>query len=571
MKISAKILPLVLSGGFIMASNADVPHSFVNGSEANATQVNENFSYLEERINSLDSSQSGDRQEISADCSADTRALAKYLYWDGEDFGKYEYTTFLLSGTCDGPIYIYGDGVRLQSADEGSKATLQLPDNLEDPERYLVRIEGADDVRLRNLVIDASSYSDSNYEGDNIATVSVRRSFVEIEDAKIDGGITAVDVIKDSRVVFEGENSIENFHQMGLNIWSDASVESNGFISIIGKNSVNMSSNWFAAVSVSSSSLLSLNAGSDIEIPNTSDSSFNIIYLSRNSSLEFNNYSGDAIHTVQGDVSISDVGVLQMGSGTTINGTVYNSSASVIDMSNGSFINGGIFVQVDSVLDVWGGSKINGFVNVSGGSSINLNDAAIAGSLYLGNSSNASVDSSEINGTVEINYNSSMYTQGNAHTTNVNGDLNLYVDSTTALHNSSVSGNILIHTNSSLALESSHVGFINANGSSLRANNGSTFGGGNFHALTDLSIYNSQTTDYILSSGNTAVVYIYTDDGAGNFIVRTDYNALNGNTLYMCDNPNSLEGYSSSTGGLQSAYGGYIINSCIVVEDNGTE
>ena len=566
MKILAKLLPLVLSGGIITVGNADVPHTFTDGGSAVASEVNENFSYLEERINSLDSSQSGDRQEISADCSADTRALAKYLYWDGEDFGKYEYTTFLLTGICDGPIYIYGDGVRLQSADEGSKATLQLPDNLEDPERYLVRIEGADDVRLRNLVIDASSYSHSDYEGDNIATVSVRRSFVEIEDTKIDGGITAVDVTADSRVIFEGENSLENFHQMGLNIWSDASVESNGFISIIGKNSVNMSGNWFAAVSVSSSSLLSLNAGSDIEIPNTSDSSFNIIYLNKNSSLEFNNYSGDAIHTVQGDVSISDVGVLQMGGGTTVNGMVYNASGSVMDMSNSALVNGGVFVQLNSVLDVSTGSKVNGFVNVSDGSSLNLNDASITGDLGLGNSSNAVLSNANVNGSVGLNYNSSMYTHGDANVTNINGDLNLYVDSTVALHNSVVSGNILLYKHSNLALENSHVEFITANSSTFMANNGSTFGGGNFHALTDLSIYNSQTAGYILSSGNTAVVYIDTDEGD-----RTDYNALDGNTLYMCDNPNYLEGFNSGDNSTQYAYGGYITNSCIVVEDNGTE
>ena len=104
MKILAKFLPLILSGGFIAVSNADVPHTFTDGGSAVASEVNENFSYLEERIDSLDSSQRGDRQEISVDCSADTRALAKYLYWDGDDFGKYEYTTFLLTGTCDGPI-----------------------------------------------------------------------------------------------------------------------------------------------------------------------------------------------------------------------------------------------------------------------------------------------------------------------------------------------------------------------------------------------------------------------------------------------------------------------------------
>ena len=564
MKILAKLLPLILSGGVITASNADVPYSFVNNSEANATQVNENFSYLERRINSLDSLQSGDRQEISVDCSADTTALAKYLHWDYDDFGKYEYTTFLLAGTCDGPLYIYGDGVRLQSADENSPATLRLPAgvNLEDSE-FAVMVDGAQHVRLIDLIIDVSAYTSSAYEDDHVTGVLARTSLVRIVNSDIIGGIRGVDAFRNAIVRFEEENSVTDFFKVGISAGVSSHIEVRDFITVEANDIT--SENWVSALSIYDVSSARIGNGSYINFPNPhQDDGSEIINVGRNSSLEFNSLSDNSnvTNVVDGDIWVGDGGFLQMNNGTTVNGSVYGRGGAVVDMSDSATINGEASFQLNSVLDMGPGSEVNGSVEmrrssslrldnaeingdlrvrsgssatlfeggIDGGvtvrrsSMIDLEDVVVSGDIDLSSGSSATIFETNVSGEVDLDSASVFNAYDNSY---VEGDLGLFLSSTANIGDSVIGGRVEMFGHTSLNMDSAQSGFINANSSALNITNGSIFAGADFFEGTFVHIGNSKTTNDIQIFSGTSSLYTYVDEDSEN-------NTLDGNTLYLC-------------------------------------
>ena len=596
MKILAKLLPLILSGGVITASNADVPHTFSDGGSAVASEVNENFSYLEERINSLDSLQSGDRQEISVDCSADTTALAKYLHWDSDDFGKYEYTTFLLTGTCDGPIYIYGDGVRLQSADDNSPATLRLPAgvNLEDGE-FVVMADGAQDARLIDLVIDVSAYTSSTYEDEYVTGVLARTSLVRIVNSDIIGGIQGVNAFRNAIVRFEGENSVTDFFKVGVSAGVSSHIEARGFIMVEADDTI--SNNWVSAINIDNASSARINSGSYINFPNHPENG-EIVNVGRNSVLQFSD-GGTDNNIVEGSVWVGDGGFMHLDDNTTINGNVYGRGGAVVDMRDNALINGEASFQLNSVLDMESGSEVNGSVEMRRNSSLRLDDAKIYGDLnvrsgssatlfgggidgvvkvrrsslihlesaeingdiYLRSGSSVAMYDSNVSGEVELESGSSLDADENSY---IGADLDIFLGSSADIGDSTIGGEIDMFSHASLNMKNSQSGFINANSSTLNVTGGSVFAGGNFYEGTFVHIGNSSTTADILSYSNTSSIFIHTEtnDENGFVIVDTEMNFLDGNTLYMCQNEFYLEGFNSSSDVAQSLYGGYVINAC---------
>ena len=413
MKILAKLLPLVLSGGVITASNADVPHSFVNGSEANATQVNENFSYLgermdalEERIDTLDALLNGNEQNVSVDCSTDSTALAEYLHWDSDNFGKHEYTRFLLTGTCDGPLYIYGDGVRLQSADSNNPATLQLPAGVDvaNDGEFVVMIDGAQRVRLVDLIIDVSLYASSEYEDNHVSGVLARTSFVRIVNSEVIGGIHGVNAFRNAVIRFEDENSITNFYRNGISAGVSSHIDVRDFVTVVANDVI--SDGGVAAIDVYDVSSVRIRNGSHIEFPVPPDYDYGseIINVGKNSSLSFNALSDNSNvnNTVVGDMWIGDGGFLQMNNGTVIDGSIYARGGAVVDMKDDVLINGEVRFQLNSVLDIEPGGKINGDVRIRRNSSLLMEgNTTIDGDLYLRlNSSAVMFDDYNITGSI---------------------------------------------------------------------------------------------------------------------------------------------------------------------------
>ena len=561
MKILAKLLPLILSGGVITAISADVPYIFTDGTKASAPEVNANFKHLEERINTLN----GDRQEISVDCSTeDPTALAKYLHWDYDDFGKYEYTTFLLTGTCDGPLYIYGDGVRLQSADESSPATLQLPVDADlRNDAYVVMVDGAQQVYLEDLTIDMSLYTSSTYEDYYVTGVLARTSFVRIVNSNITGGIQGVSAFRNAIVRFEGENSVTDFFKVGISAGMSSHIGVRGFITIEANDII--SENWVSALNIYDVSSARIRKGSYINFPTTpQDGGSEIIDVGRNSTLEFDSLSDDSgvTNVVYGDIWVGDGGFLQMNNRTTINGSVYGRGGAVVDMRDNALINGEVSFQLNSVLDMEPGSEVNGSVEmrrssslrldnaeingdlrvrsgssatlfeggIDGGvtvrrsSMIDLQDVVVSGDIDLSSGSSATIFETNVSGEVDLDSASVFNVYDNSY---VEGDLGLFLSSTADIVDSVIGGRVEMFGHTSLSMDSSQSGFIDATSSALNITDGSIFAGADFFEGTFVHIGNSTTTSDIEIFSGTSSLYTYVDEGLEN-------NTLNGNTLYLC-------------------------------------
>jgi hypothetical protein len=81
-------------------SSAAVPHTFAAGDPIRASEVNDNNNNLDQRLSRIESSTT---QTVAVDCSGDANAL--------KNITLMKYTTYVLTGMCNGPIEIL-DGNR---------------------------------------------------------------------------------------------------------------------------------------------------------------------------------------------------------------------------------------------------------------------------------------------------------------------------------------------------------------------------------------------------------------------------------------------------------------------------
>ena len=161
-----------------------VPNTFMAGDPIDADEMNTNFTDLEQRMAAIED---GDNQIVPVDCTADPNA-----FLDPNPVPITDNTTYVLSGMCNGPIWISRKRNVIIEGDSAGVAKddgVILPGGLTDNPFAAVGIWESN-AELRNLTIDASAYVTNAYPfNDTIAAVAVgQHAMARIYDVDIDGG-----------------------------------------------------------------------------------------------------------------------------------------------------------------------------------------------------------------------------------------------------------------------------------------------------------------------------------------------------------------------------------------------
>ena len=359
MKTLTVIIAAFVIGLACLPTWAQVPNTFTAGQTARAADINENFNAadarananaarsaaLEDRTAALEarptSQGSGaafnpeDRLFVPVDCSADSEALITAVG------SSRPYTTFEISGTCDGPILIVHDGTELVSANSDT-ATIVLPAGLDgtgniidSSDLYTLEVSGAQNVLLERIILDTSNYNDPSLTDRFPSGMLARNSFVLFRDSGTVGGHYGIFSFDNASVRFQGINSLTDWVVGGLSVGDVATATIEGEMTISTTNTENLfrdaiESYWHGNVIVRGSL--------DINLPLGTFNSWGF----------FAGNMGNII--VQGGANVNDV---SDGSFAQRNST--------LDYSSGDSTYSGFFVRNDSSLSLAG--TVNGRVS----------------------------------------------------------------------------------------------------------------------------------------------------------------------------------------------------------------
>ncbi|USD67655.1 hypothetical protein [Vibrio sp. SCSIO 43136] len=145
MNNSNKLL-LAVAVGQALAFNtyAAVPHTFSSGTAAKASEVNANFTNLDERISSLEQGTDA-YTTVAIDCASDSKALFNAVNDARNANTRY---TFNISGDCDG---IEAQRVDIKIVGDGSATIGEIP--LDDVDGEAMFIAEQSTVRLENVTL----------------------------------------------------------------------------------------------------------------------------------------------------------------------------------------------------------------------------------------------------------------------------------------------------------------------------------------------------------------------------------------------------------------------------------
>jgi len=195
----------------IGTSNAAVPHTFTSGTAAVATEVNENFNNLDQRIISLETSTPSNT--IAVDCASDSSALKNLALTPN--------TTYVLTGMCDGQIEV-GAGlgtINIEGDATGVKDDgITLPAGETDGDTVFATIYGTDSVKLnlQNLTISAANYnSESDLYIGGIG--SYRGAHVTLTQVDVVGGDEGIGAHNTGTASINEGVRITNFSRHGIN------------------------------------------------------------------------------------------------------------------------------------------------------------------------------------------------------------------------------------------------------------------------------------------------------------------------------------------------------------------
>ncbi len=191
-----RLLAALISTGLVANVAAAVPNTFASGEAAVAADVNENFTYLDGRIDELESASSTGVTEV-VDCDADADALADLLadaYYAGP-------LTVTVSGTCNGPVEINKDDVTI----DGQSNTSIVSTTVDGEESESIFVAGKTNIKLQNMTIssgvvsvkreaavrfeDVSLYTTSEEDSETtlyVPNVELRASSLRIESGSLD-------------------------------------------------------------------------------------------------------------------------------------------------------------------------------------------------------------------------------------------------------------------------------------------------------------------------------------------------------------------------------------------------
>jgi hypothetical protein len=409
---------------FICIGSAQALTTFTAGTPAKAAEVNDNFLELLDRINDLEVVNSG--ETLNIDCSADSTALATAIS------DALSGTTFIITGTCAGPIFVDRAGLTFRANTAGVDGISATGSDALSIRAHTTQLE---DLKITTsagyigvLVFNGGIATIKNLHvtGAEWAVIVARGGAAKISDTT---NIDVMNAVSGGSLRIEGGNG-------GFKIGAFR----NGTIEI---RDTAAGSTFTGIQAADGGVVRARGIGTNITVDGKVD-----VY--RTSSAYFEgpltvNYGGSD----EGLVALENSSVRLRGG--TVNALTLAAGSSVIHAYNTAFVDptddtkgGYIYVDLASSLVMQAGSTV-GAIEADSNSSVVMENATLSGivspwdagfrfALEIGSGAQVEVENSTINDFVNVQAGSVFELEDST----LNGDLQIYQNATVALENSTV-------------------------------------------------------------------------------------------------------------------------------------
>lgn len=320
--------------------------------QRNAADIADNFSQiqanradimdLDERVSGLEAgggSPGGERSFVDVDCTADPDALMV-----DKDTSIYfpPNTTYNIQGACNGPLYVTEDGVRFVGT--GDSPAIVLPADTANAANGAVFADGASDVRVQNLLIDASAWGTPAAEGSDAAGVYARHAFVRVIDTRIVGALWSINPFRNAIVRLQGLVELEDFVNAGLSVGDQSLVSGRGPVVIA--SSITGSS-YLVGIEAYRSGLVDMRSGVSVDLP-AEDPTINLFPNSITSTDQsLVRIRSGGLVDLQGNVFLGRLGSLRI-EGGDLSGNIFARDNSSLLLRNMAMIGGEISLESNS-------------------------------------------------------------------------------------------------------------------------------------------------------------------------------------------------------------------------------
>ncbi len=328
--------------------------SAINGNAADIADLDARVSDLETGAGA-----GGERSLVEVDCINDPDALLNPPI--GGQFA--ENTTYEISGACNGPLYVTRDWVYFVGVDPA--AAIVLPAGTPDPGIGAVFGDGAHDLRVANLLIDASAWANPAGAAAQAAGVYARNAFVRVIDSDVVGGSYGINPYRNAIVRLEGEVNVTEFYNAGISAGDQSLITTRGQVNISTSIAADQ---YLVAVEAYRIGLVDLRGGLRVTLPpENEESDFEPIAI----------YAND-----NSMVRVRSGGVVD------VNGYVFAENRSQVDLEEGLY-NGEFGIEGGSLELI--GTQLTGEIGLSRGGLLVADGALIQGDIGVGMGSVASM------------------------------------------------------------------------------------------------------------------------------------------------------------------------------------
>lgn len=403
----AVIVSCVIFSNFAVADNDDRQghpglrakfHKLKHQVNQNTSSIADNFSAitgntmsisdLNMRITELeDSAPQVGRTYVDIDCNANPNALLQ----PPVNGNFRDDTTYNIIGPCNGPLYVTEDRVHFVGIEPG--AAIVLPGGISNPGDGAVFGDGAHDLRIQNLLIDATAWGSSAVAiGTDAAGVYARNAFVRIIDTRIEGGLYSINPFRNAIIRTQGKVELVDFVHNGITVGDQSLVGARGPVHI---SSNVTDSGYLNAVEVYRSGVMDFRAGVTIEVPTEEQTTgFEPLAINvfRQSHIRIRD-DGDV--DIRGPIQVNIQGSANIDHGNIV-GDIDIGSSSAVTL-NSVTIKGGVAVDWNSTLALTFESIVEGDIEVVGGSSLAMEYSSQSdGEIFIAENSNVIMDASSV-------------------------------------------------------------------------------------------------------------------------------------------------------------------------------
>jgi len=384
--------------------------------QTNAGRIGDNFSSilgnsariwaLDERVSVLEAGAGagGARTEVDVDCFEDPDALLN----EPINGNFAENPTYNILGPCNGSIVVNRDGVYFTGVDETS--AIVLPAGAANPANGAVFGDGAHDLRLRNLLIDASAWANPAGEEQGAAGVYARNAFVRIVRSNVIGGSYGINPYRNAIVRLVGEVNVSGFYNAGIAAGDQSLIIATGQVNVSTPIANGQSLNGVLAYR---QGLVDLRGGLTVYLPPADEGSD--FAPEAISALDHGQVRvrGDGFVDVNGFIYAGTFSMVTMhegnynsavqteGGAVIFNGSQQTGAIELFEagklISRGGIHNGAIQLRMGSVASLRHGAQHAGTILVVSNSTLDMEDANV-GFLVISSTGVANVQGGTING-----------------------------------------------------------------------------------------------------------------------------------------------------------------------------